>query len=81
MLSLLISSTGYEDIVVSLLLGYVNAMTRCSVQVARPDVTAVSKNHKDHNEIGSYVILMRDCKDLEQQREELAFRMAWSSQA
>jgi hypothetical protein len=52
-----------------------------SVHVARPDVSAVSATHKDHNAIVSYVILVRHCKDLEQQREELAFRMAWSSQA
>jgi len=79
--TLLISSTGYEDIVVSLLLGYINAMTTWSVHVARPDVSAVSTTHNDHNAIGSYVILVRDAEDLQQQREELEFRMAWSNQA
>lgn len=77
--TLLISSTGEDH--VDLLLGCIGAMSKWTVRVVRPDIAPEETTHEDQNTIGSYVILARDLEALEEQRQELADRMAWRNQA
>jgi hypothetical protein len=79
--TLLISSTGYDDATVCLLLGFINAMAVWTVQVARTDITTVDQTNEGHYKVGSYVMLVRNSMDLEEQRDELMSRIAWSSEA
>ncbi|GFG34567.1 hypothetical protein Cfor_06749 [Coptotermes formosanus] len=79
--TLLISSTGQDDANVDLLLGFINAMTTWTLRVERPDIEQVDTTYGGHYKIGSYVILVGGTEDLEQQRDELMSKTAWSSQA
>jgi hypothetical protein len=79
--TLLISSTGLDDATLGFLLGTINAMAVWTLQVARTDMTPEDKTNEGHYKIGSYIMLVRDSADLEQQRDELMSRIAWSSEA
>ena len=79
--TLLISSAGNDDADVDLLLGFINAMTMWTLQVERPDTGQVDTTHEGNYKVGSYVILVTGIEDLEQQRDELVSKTAWSSQA
>lgn len=79
--TMLISSTGHDDVTVGLLLGLMSVMSMWSVRVVRPDMAPVETTHEDYNTIGSYVLFVRDPEELEKHKEELTYRMAWSSRA
>jgi hypothetical protein len=79
--TLLISSTGLNDATIGFLLGILNAMAVWTLQVARTDMTSEDTDNEGHYKIGSYIMLVRDSADLEQQRDELMSRIAWSSEA
>lgn len=79
--TLLISSTGRDDTDVNLLLDCINAKAIWTLQIERPDIEQVDTTHESNYRVGSYVILVRNNKDLEYQRDELMSKAAWSSQA
>jgi hypothetical protein len=79
--TLLISSAGLDADTFGFLLGKINDRAMWAVQVARTDITPVGTTNEDHYKIGGYIILVRDCTDLEEQREELMSRIAWSNEA
>ncbi|PNF40503.1 hypothetical protein B7P43_G08155 [Cryptotermes secundus] len=79
--TLLISSSDLDNGLIDFLLQYMNEMTLWSLNVCGSGTTTLETSQQHHDKIASYVIVVRDCGDLEKQTAVLTKSVVWNSRA
>lgn len=79
--TLLISSTDLDNDLVDFLLQYMNEMILWSLRVCGSGTTTLETSQQHHDKIASYVIIVRDCGNLEKQTGVLTKSVVWNSRA